>query len=177
VLAYCGLRWGEATGLRVRNLDMLRRRLAVEENAVQVGNVVRVGTPPPVDLAAERRNGDFVRDAILGGRVSAAHDVSDGGLLVAVAEMALAGGIGATVEPPAEGLSPVAWAFGEDQARYVVSTNDAEALLAAAGAAGVPAHPIGRTGGDSVAVVGQGTVGIDELRRTHERFLPALMTR
>lgn len=45
VLAYCGLRWGEATGLRVRNLDMLRRRLAVEENAVQVGNVVQVGTP------------------------------------------------------------------------------------------------------------------------------------
>lgn len=45
VLAYCGLRWGEATGLRVRNLDMLRRRLAVEENAVEVGNVIHVGTP------------------------------------------------------------------------------------------------------------------------------------
>lgn len=45
VLAYCGLRWGEATGLRVRNLDMLRRRLAVEENAVQVGSAVKVGSP------------------------------------------------------------------------------------------------------------------------------------
>jgi len=45
VLAYCGLRWGEATALRVRNLDMLRRRLAVEENAVEVGNVIHVGTP------------------------------------------------------------------------------------------------------------------------------------
>jgi integrase len=45
VLAYCGLRWGEATGLRVQTLDMLRRRLAIEENAVQVGSVVKVGSP------------------------------------------------------------------------------------------------------------------------------------
>lgn len=45
VLAYCGLRWGEATGLRVKHADMLRRRLSVEENAVQVGSVIEVGTP------------------------------------------------------------------------------------------------------------------------------------
>lgn len=57
VLAYCGLRWGEATGLRVRNLDMLRRRLAVEENAVEVGNVIRVGTPK----THERRSVPFPR--------------------------------------------------------------------------------------------------------------------
>jgi integrase len=45
VLAYCGIRWGEATGLRVKHLDMLRRRLMIEENAVQVGSVIEVGTP------------------------------------------------------------------------------------------------------------------------------------
>ena len=48
------------------------------------------GPPPPVDLAAERRNGDFVRSMIRDGLVAACHDVSDGGLLVALAEMAIA---------------------------------------------------------------------------------------
>ncbi len=73
------------------------------------------GAPPPVDLAAERRNGDFVRDMIRAGSVSACHDVSDGGLLVAIAEMALAGGIGADIDL-SDGSVPVpAWLFGEDQ--------------------------------------------------------------
>src|SRR5258708_37200483 len=64
------------------------------------------GAPPPVDLAAERRNGDAVRAEILAGRVSACHDVSDGGLLVALAEMAMAGGIGASVLAPAGAAAP-----------------------------------------------------------------------
>ncbi len=58
------------------------------------------GAPPPVDLAAERRNGDFVRDLIGRGLVASCHDVSDGGLLVALAEMAMAGGLGVTLDPP-----------------------------------------------------------------------------
>ena len=58
------------------------------------------GAPPPVDLAAERRNGDFVRALIAEGTATAVHDVSDGGLLVAVAEMAMASGIGAELETP-----------------------------------------------------------------------------
>ncbi|MGC7152983.1 tyrosine-type recombinase/integrase [Paenarthrobacter ureafaciens] len=45
VLAYCGLRWGEATGLRVKHVDFLRRRFMIEENAVQVGSIIEVGTP------------------------------------------------------------------------------------------------------------------------------------
>ena len=61
------------------------------------------GPPPPVDLAAERRNGDFVRARILAGTVAACHDVSDGGLLVAVAEMALAGDVGARLLPGPDG--------------------------------------------------------------------------
>ena len=63
------------------------------------------GAPPPVDLAAERRHGDFVRGLIRDGLVTAVHDVSDGGLLVALAEMAMASGIGAVLEAPS-GIPP-----------------------------------------------------------------------
>ncbi len=97
------------------------------------------GAPPPVDLAAERRNGDFVRARILDGAVRACHDCADGGLLVAVAEMAMAGGTGASLLPRPTAAPAHAYWFGEDQARYVLAVTDAAALLAAARAAGVPA--------------------------------------
>ena len=77
------------------------------------------GAPPPVDLEAERRNGEFVLSLIRAGRVSAVHDLSDGGLAVALAEMAIAGGIGASVE--AHGRLAHAFFFGEDQGRYVLT--------------------------------------------------------
>ena len=78
------------------------------------------GAPPPVDLADEIKAGNLVRTLIREGKVGGVHDVSDGGLLVAVAEMALAGEIGVQLFPY-EGKLPVhaAW-FGEDQGRYVV---------------------------------------------------------
>src|ERR1700710_2035792 len=72
------------------------------------------GAPPPVDLAAEKRNGDVVRGMIHAGTATAVHDVSDGGLLIALAEMAIAGGVGATLETDA-GPVPHAFWFGEDQ--------------------------------------------------------------
>src|SRR5439155_22336393 len=74
------------------------------------------GPPPPVDLAAERRNGDFVRGQIAAGQVAACHDLSDGGLLVAITEMAMAGGHGVMLDPFPPGLPAHAWLFGEDQA-------------------------------------------------------------
>src|SRR5438874_13410668 len=77
------------------------------------------GAPPPVDLAAERRNGDLVRGLIAKGVATAVHDLSDGGLLVALAEMAMASGLGAELEPPP--MAAHAFWFGEDQARYVVT--------------------------------------------------------
>src|SRR5215470_15205455 len=82
------------------------------------------GPPPAVDLAAERRNGDFVRAMIRGGHVSACHDLSDGGLLVGLAEMAMAGMRGITLDPLPVKLSIHAYLFGEDQARYLVETAD-----------------------------------------------------
>nr|WP_047166526.1 phosphoribosylformylglycinamidine synthase subunit PurL [Sphingomonas sp. Y57] len=123
------------------------------------------GPPPPVDLELEKRNGDFVRELIQNGQVTAVHDVSDGGLLVALAEMALASGIGAQVEELDHGR-----AFGEDQARYVVTTANSDAILAAALTAGVTARRLGTTGGETVA-----GVSLHKLRDAHEGFFPALM--
>jgi phosphoribosylformylglycinamidine synthase subunit PurL len=132
------------------------------------------GMPPPVDLAAERRNGDAVRAAILAGQVTACHDVSDGGLLVAIAEMAIAGNIGATVMAFGEVPTHAFW-FGEDQARYVLTTKDAEGVVARLGAAGVAARPLGSTGGASLTVDGAGAISIAELRRINEAWLPNYM--
>jgi phosphoribosylformylglycinamidine synthase len=132
------------------------------------------GPPPPVDLAAERRNGDFVRRQIAAGRLSACHDLSDGGLLVALAEMAMAGGVGASIDAPVE-LPAHAFLFGEDQAHYLVATADADALLADARAAGVPARRLGAVGGDALTVAGAGAISVRELCETHEAWLPGYM--
>jgi phosphoribosylformylglycinamidine synthase II len=133
------------------------------------------GPPPPVDLAAERRNGDFVRGEILAGRVSACHDLSDGGLLVALAEMAMAGGIGATLEVGDGGET--GWLFGEDQARYLmaVPAAGAAAMLNAAKSAGVPAKAVGQTGGASLTVCSRGTISLERLEKAHESWLPDYM--
>ena len=106
------------------------------------------GPPPPVDLAAERRNGDFVRGEIRGGLVAACHDLSDGGLLAAIAEMAMAGRRGVALDPVAAGLAAHAYLFGEDQARYLIETADPEAVLAsgARGGGSGPRHRRGRRG-------------------------------
>jgi len=134
------------------------------------------GPPPPVDLAAERRNGDFVRGLIVAGRLTACHDLADGGLLVALAEMALAGGIGAEIALPAE-LTSHSYCFGEDQARYLATMPSATAhtVLAEAEAAGVPARILGRTGGLALTVAAGNTISLTKLAQAHEAFLPRLM--
>ena len=116
------------------------------------------GDAPKVDLAVERANGDAVRALVVAGTVNAVHDISDGGLIVTIAEMALAGKIGATLDVALTTAS----AFGEDQSRYVVT--------APAGVEIAGAIKIGTVGGDSVA-----GVSIDALRTAHEGFFPALM--
>jgi phosphoribosylformylglycinamidine synthase subunit PurL len=133
------------------------------------------GAPPPVDLAAERRNGDFVRPLILAGSVVACHDVADGGLLVAVAEMAMAGGAGAVLEPAPAGVPAHAFWFGEDQGRYVLAVADAAPVLAAAASAGVTAARLGRTGGGDLVLAPASSISVSGLRGVHEATLPALM--
>lgn len=136
------------------------------------------GPPPPVDLAAERRNGDFVRGQIETGRVTACHDLSDGGLLVGVAEMAMAGGIGAALTAP-EGLAlDYGWLFGEDQARYLVTCprEAAQAIIADAAAADVPVLALGETGGTQLTLPSAHTISVDELKHAHESWLPDYMS-
>jgi phosphoribosylformylglycinamidine synthase subunit PurL len=134
------------------------------------------GPPPPVDLAAERRNGDFVRARIAAGEVTACHDVSDGGLLVALAEMAMAGRLGAEIALP-KGLPVHGFCFGEDQARYLATLPAAAAkgLLAAAAEVGVRARLLGRTGGNALTLARHGTISLTRLIAAHEAFLPRLM--
>jgi phosphoribosylformylglycinamidine synthase II len=131
------------------------------------------GAPPPVDLAAERRNGDFVRALIGQGLLSAVHDVSDGGLLVALAEMAMASGIGAALD--AAPLAAHAYWFGEEQGRYVVTAATPETIIARAGAAGVTLRRIGTTGGDALTPKGERPILVAELRRAFESWFPAYM--
>lgn len=135
------------------------------------------GPPPPVDLAAERRTGDLVRGLIEAGAVVACHDLSDGGLYVAVAEMALAGGIGVDLDglPDAASDDPAGWLFGEDQGRYLVATGDPATVLARAEAAGVPALVIGRSGGLSLTVQGRNAISLADLKAAHEDWLPGYM--
>jgi len=137
------------------------------------------GAPPPVDLAAEKRNGDFIRTQILAGTVTACHDCSDGGLLVAIAEMAMAGNLGATVRLPEKTSTPVhAFWFGEDQARYVatVAMGDAERFRSQAGKAGVAVAALGETGGGALILVDGGTISVADLKDAHEAFFPDLMS-
>jgi phosphoribosylformylglycinamidine synthase len=135
------------------------------------------GAPPPVDLAAEKRNGCVVRGMIHAGTATAVHDVSDGGLLVALAEMAIASGIGAELLPAAASIVPQAYWFGEDQARYIVTVPAEQAglVLAKMSGAGVPCVRIGTTGGGAIAIAGEAPVSISSLASAFERWLPAYM--
>ncbi len=134
------------------------------------------GAPPPVDLELERRVGDFVRRAIRDRLVTAAHDLSDGGLAVALAEMAIASGIGAVVEPP-DTMSAAATFFGEDQGRYLLTacSRDIGRLIADASRANVPLVQIGATGGSQVVLGGSGAISVAKLAQAYETWFPAFM--
>ena len=135
------------------------------------------GAPPPVDLAVERRNGDFVRDQIDQRRVSACHDLSDGGLLVALAEMCVAGGTGLDVAQPAGSTVPShAFFYGEDQARYLIATGSADEVLTDAAKAGVPAALLGYSGGPSLIVKGLVSLKLSDIKAAHEAWLPGYMS-
>jgi phosphoribosylformylglycinamidine synthase len=131
------------------------------------------GDAPPVDLAAERKAGELVRALKARGLITAAHDLSDGGLAVAAAEMALAAGTGVAIETDAA-LALSAWFFGEDQGRYLLGCTDADAVIAAAGEAGVSARRVGETGGEAVRL-GESQVALAELRAAHEGGFARMM--
>ncbi|WP_242149972.1 phosphoribosylformylglycinamidine synthase subunit PurL [Sphingomonas sp. BAUL-RG-20F-R05-02] len=137
------------------------------------------GAPPPVDLDAERAAGDFVRAGIRAGALTAVHDVSDGGVAVTIAEMALAGGVGAMLNAPLP--CGVACAlFGEDQGLYVATVADHLLMetLKRGYAAGVEIERIGRTIADRIIFElpdDDHVVTLADLRAAHEGFFPAFM--
>jgi phosphoribosylformylglycinamidine synthase len=141
------------------------------------------GAAPPVDLAVEKKNGDFVRGLIEAGTTDTVHDIADGGLLVALAEMTMAGGIGAVLRVNYDADKFIPFLFGEDQARYLVAVpaDQADAVLAAAKDANVVAAHIGFAGatnasGEPVLMgVGLPPVTVAALKATHEAWLPSYM--
>jgi len=132
------------------------------------------GAPPPVDLAMERRNGDFVRELILNGQVSAVHDLSDGGLAIAAAEMALASNVGLELSPTSLAHAH-AFLFGEDQGRYLIATTDPDPMVAAGRAAGLNIALAGQAGGDAFACHALFHIPLAQLRAAHEGWMPAYM--
>jgi phosphoribosylformylglycinamidine synthase II len=133
------------------------------------------GEAPPVDLAAERTAGELVRAAKAAGWITAAHDLSDGGLAVAAAEMALSGSVGVEVFADEE-LEPAAWFFGEDQGRYLLACRpeDVDPLLARAVEARLPARVVGAAGGAEVRL-GSSGLRLGVLREAHEGALERLL--
>lgn len=135
------------------------------------------GAPPPVDLADEIKAGNLVRTLIREDKVRAVHDASDGGLLVAVAEMALAGAIGVQLFPY-EGKLPAhaAW-FGEDQGRYVLEASPelAEEIIERARLLALPARVVGTVGGDTLSLRNEKALAVTDLRAAHESWFPHYM--
>jgi len=133
------------------------------------------GAPPPVDLEAEAKNGQLVREAIAKGLARSAQDISDGGLLIAVAEMVMAGQCGAKITPPDSG-SVHGWAFGEDQARYILAVRDAGKFAALCAAHQIEAVRIGETISKTELTVGDlSPISKDEMVAWHTSPIPALM--
>ena len=123
------------------------------------------GDAPHVDLDAERAAGEFVMYMNSSDLITAAHDIADGGLAVALAEMALAGNVGISATAGDTGY----W-FGEDQGRYVLSTSDPDAVLAKA--KDLPIQIIG-TVTDGGLKLGEEVISLDEIRDVYETALPA----
>ncbi len=134
------------------------------------------GAPPPVDLAAERKVGEFVRGLIEAGATTTVHDLSDGGLLVALSEMALAGKRGFRYELQ-QALPAHAAAFGEDQGRYLVAVQSgaAERVLQGAQSLGIPARIAAHIEGDEIVISGDDRLSLRHLREAHEGWLPNFM--
>ncbi|MFT7574974.1 MAG: phosphoribosylformylglycinamidine synthase II [Alphaproteobacteria bacterium] len=135
------------------------------------------GAPPPVDLHAEKATGDFVRTLIREQTIHSVHDISDGGLLVAIAEMALAGNVGVEIFPYEGTLPAHAIWFGEDQARYVieVTPETADGILERTRQNSLPARIVGRLGGDKLSIGRAETLELAELKSAHEAWFPEYM--
>ena len=135
------------------------------------------GAPPPVDLELEKHTGAIIRMMIETGRVNAVHDLSDGGLAVGLAEMAMAGNIGAMFSLTSSKMAANALLFGEDQARYLVTckVEDAAEIEHQLNGIDVPTLFVGVVGGSALMLPNEAPISLDELRAAHEGWFPAYM--
>lgn len=135
------------------------------------------GPPPPVDLQQEKTTGDFVRSLIQSKQVNAVHDCSDGGLYVAIAEMAMAGNLGADITLGDSALPAHAILFGEDQGRYIIaaSETDADDILQHAQAGNITARRLGRVSGSTLTIDGNNPISLTDVKQAHDDWLPNYM--
>ncbi len=135
------------------------------------------GAPPPVDLALEKLNGDYVRQLIRNRRVHAAHDCSDGGLLITATEMAMSSGIGVQIDRPSGDFALSGWYFGEDQARYLIAVdeNSVNPILSTADGKGIKAARIGTFKGGGMTSNDGLDLALSDIRAIYEAWFPALM--
>ena len=130
------------------------------------------GAPPPVDLKLERRTGDFIRGEIEAGRMTCVHDLSDGGLIGAAADMALASDTGVVLDASSATHAHV-FLFGEDQARYLIAVPNPQEVLASAREAGLHAAVVGHARGDAFASTDLFSLPLKHLREIHEGWMPS----
>ena len=141
---------------------------------------LEMGAPPPLDLDEERRNGDLVRNLIKQGTVSACHDVSDGGILIAIAELALASVkdamfLGVKITNPTN-IPDHAFFFGEEQSRYILTSSDANSILEIAKRHNVTAKILGKTTKHQELTIDKiGNISLQRCFEINERWLPEYM--
>ena len=141
---------------------------------------LEMGAPPPLDLDEEKRNGDLVRNLIKQGTVSACHDISDGGILIAIAEMALASVkdamfLGVKITNPTN-IPDHAFFFGEEQSRYILTSSDANSIMEIAKRHNVSAKILGKTTKRQELTIDKiGNISLQRCFEINERWLPEYM--
>ena len=136
---------------------------------------IEAGNPPPVVLEIERKNGEFIHQCIKDDVITACHDISDGGLLVALAEMALAGRCGADINVEPDRIPLSHYCFGEDQGRYLVATRDKIIITEMAKRFGIELTYLGKSGGNTLTVNNRASIPLNSLRDAYEGWFPEYM--
>ncbi len=135
------------------------------------------GCPPNVDLKEERENGEFIFSLIKQGKLTSCHDISDGGLYVAITEMSIRSKIGCHLDIHTDNIPLFAYLFAEDQGCYLITVmdSDKDIVLNLAAKSGVKAVVIGRTTGkQEITLNGEG-ISINELIDIYESVLPRIV--
>ncbi len=129
-----------------------------------------IGSTPSIDLEEELKNGKFILNFIEQNKFEAVHDIGDGGLLIALAEMSIYGGKGVNLDINKSSL--IEYLFGEDQSRYLVeiSKDNFEEFMREAEKNNVSVEKIGITQADQFEIKNIGKIKVDALIQAHESW-------